>query len=234
MLTTKSELDKIATTIGAAFPAHFQDYVITSAQLPECQALLEWHRESGGKTYLFYGPDELLRVYAKVRSTDEGVRWVPGDGKWPDQFLAIGEDGSGDYFCLDVSNGEDKRVWRYSHEGEGEFRPVYANLRSWLADWSERLEEEAEAARDRNLGNAPHSPGRILKGWLRASGDTEESFAQSIGMDPEVLRQIMAEEIAISENLLQVMDPRFAFLANQLRSAQVQYNKWRKSGGSGV
>lgn len=65
---------------------------------------------------------------------------------WPEQFLVIGETGSGDYYCIDVE-GEVDGVMQYDHQNVG-FEVIADSLDEFVEMLVETFILESESAND--------------------------------------------------------------------------------------
>lgn len=73
---------------------------------------------------LIKNKDRLVALNLKLRK--DGF----GGSKWPDYFFVIGEDGSGNYFFMNLKSKDDERVFYADHESD--FEP--GRLEDYLYD----------------------------------------------------------------------------------------------------
>lgn len=73
---------------------------------------------------LIKNKDRLIALNLKLRK--DGF----GGSQWPDYFFVIGEDGSGNYFFMNLKNKDDERVFYADHESD--FEP--GRLEDYLYD----------------------------------------------------------------------------------------------------
>lgn len=74
--------------------------------------------------------DDAQSIIAINRSFRNGDY---GDEQWPPSLFAMGHDGAGNYFCIDVDHA-DKGVLLRDHETQ-EISPCAESIAEWLEEW---------------------------------------------------------------------------------------------------
>ena len=117
----REDVDRIESELNIKVPNAYRDLV---TNYPE--EFYEW----GADYDLSDSPDRVVEINREVRTE-------PFYGlKWPDRYFAIGENGCGDYYCLDLQ-GDFTGVIFFDHE-VGQFIRKFSSLDEW---WRNQLQE---------------------------------------------------------------------------------------------
>ena len=130
-------LQQLTELIGWELPAEYlamlEQYPATLSTRtrefdhPDCE-------ESVAEVELLNDPQTILAINQEARR--ECILEPNGDEfVWPDQMMVIGETGTGDYFCIDVS-GDVDGVIQYNHQAV-----TFEIIADSLAEFIEMLEE---------------------------------------------------------------------------------------------
>src|SRR3712207_6735134 len=113
-----TELDGIEERLGVKLPGHYRAFVRDyPAALRE--ARYEYNGRSAAESFLFDDPEPIVEHNRDVR--EPGLLITDSEtGPWPDEYLIIGKDVGGNYWCVTLT-GPSKAVWFFDHE-EGVFR----------------------------------------------------------------------------------------------------------------
>jgi hypothetical protein len=113
------ELVAIEIAIGQRLPADYMTFLLTAPGETDEQY----------KGPLQQRPDLILRYNIHVRDQPARfppVEWLRGGGVWPDDWLVTGDNGSGDYWALDLSRHPPPAIY-YDHE-YGDARVIAPDL----------------------------------------------------------------------------------------------------------
>ncbi len=116
---TAADLTAIERKLRVSLPEHYRALVLAyPPALLEAELDLGSWRQSPGNSLLFNNSKQVIALNQAVRKP--GLLIADSESTaWPDHFLIIGADGSGNYWCLDLA-GKSKAVWYFAHE-EGIF-----------------------------------------------------------------------------------------------------------------
>ena len=137
-----NDIREIELTLGITLPDHFINYIIP---YPQSLTLL---KERMGHMFFIYDNSQQLILMNQMLG-------VHGSEKYIKHKLAIGENGGGDYYFIDLQNPKDQKVYFYDHEESTEnyYDPerdewqwhkleFYANLKAYEEDLLSMFEDD--------------------------------------------------------------------------------------------
>ena len=138
---TEAELAGVESRLGVLLPSHYRRFLLAYPQaLIDAKLDLGHTQESPADRKFTSHPDRLIELNEEVR--ESGTPWVGEAGDpWPDRYLVIGDDGCGNYYCLDLRAG-DEGVWFYDHDAGG-FERQFSDLGAfgrWLLEEIEQFD----------------------------------------------------------------------------------------------
>jgi hypothetical protein len=113
-MMTKDQVSNLQRTFGLHLPLGYVAFILNYPErLKAIKTDLGWKQESPADR-------QLLSEYEPVKRVNELVRlpntpWTKDDGPWPASYFVIGDDETGNYWCLDT-NKTDDAVLFYDHE----------------------------------------------------------------------------------------------------------------------
>lgn len=123
---TDDDLDTINSQLGMTMPAEYRLLMLTSP--PDFDA-------SDGAAWIFRSARQVVSATQQYRI--QGV----GDEPFPSHYVLIGETGTGDFFCLDLSQ-DPASVVEFDHE-----RQRFSMISFSFTSWFKRLSRQSGRAR---------------------------------------------------------------------------------------
>jgi hypothetical protein len=135
----------IESALNIILPNHYREFMRNyPAALAEARLDLGHEQRSPEDTYLLNHPGAVIEANQSVH--EPGLMMVNGETEpWPDKYLIIGKDGSGNSWCITKGN-RSKSVWFFDHE-EGYFSRQSRSLQDY-AEYTLRFIEEFNAPDD--------------------------------------------------------------------------------------
>ena len=121
---TEVDLARIETELAVTVPAHYREFVLAYPQTLR-QAKFDYNGELASDSFLFDDPQQVIDSNKGIR--EPGLLVVDSETEpWPDEYLIVGADGGGNYWCVKLGS-KSKAVWFFEHE-EGIFERESASL----------------------------------------------------------------------------------------------------------
>ncbi len=127
---TEAEVAYVEAALGVSFPAQYRAVLLNYPA-----DLLDVESSAGGGKFaadmLYYEPDWLIDRNQTAREMYQ--EYVNGSLQpWPTRFVAIGNNGGGDEWCIDVADPSGA-VWQWEHEC-GSFRVAKSSVQAHIED----------------------------------------------------------------------------------------------------
>src|ERR1035437_879229 len=116
---TKEDIANLEQAFGVRLPPDYVAFVTRYPhRLRSLKTDLGWKQESPADRELLGDAEKLRRINELVRIP--GTPWTVGDGPWPDHCFFVGDDETGNYWCID-SRSASGHILFYDHDS-GTFR----------------------------------------------------------------------------------------------------------------
>jgi hypothetical protein len=167
----KSQLDHVETLLGVTLPDAYRrllERIPDPGDTRGCGGAPTF--DPGITLYLINHPEGLAVENRQLRYEGRTFAGQP----WPDRYLAIGNDGCGDIYCLDVGENPSPALMIFDHDPEhfAEAEPSYAALFAALeipapaADEQERGDEgQGDEGLDDDEDGPALSVARVSEPW---------------------------------------------------------------------
>src|SRR5437016_6227956 len=110
---TQSDVARIEAELGINLPVHYREFILGYPQSLR-EAKFAYNQEPASASFLFDDPQLVIDLNRGMR--EPGLLVLDSEtAPWPDEYLIIGGDGGGNYWCIKLGV-RSKGVWFFEHE----------------------------------------------------------------------------------------------------------------------
>lgn len=110
---TQADIARIEAELGISLPAPYCEFVLAYPQSLR-EAKFAYNQEPASASFVFDNPQLVIDLNRGMR--EPGLLVMDGEtAPWPNEYLIIGADGGGNYWCVKLG-GRSKAVWFFEHE----------------------------------------------------------------------------------------------------------------------